>query len=577
MGGAVGPTFEARAVDLSEEGMHVRSAYVPEPGQQLTCRFEVGESDAVLAAGEVVWVRGDARGGEVGVRFTDMDADSVDAIKRACADASHSAFVHPGSKVRLHIEGLASPMRAKIRNSNPSEVIVGSDLGFLQVGKPLELEEAQHGMKRPARIDGVEVHVDSASRVPQLLVTLRYQDVDSAPPAARSPAASIHSVGAPPARQEAREGDDLAAIQEASAKMKGVLATKIAGLGPAVERFARRAKTTIALLAARKGERGDEGSAPRRTTAPPPGGGLHATGRRVVRGDAGAGSGDEAAQLAAPKTGKRKLTIAVAVMLAAVLGALAIKKLHPGTTRSVAAAAVPSVAAGAPTPGSAPSAVPGPLATQGTVAASAQSANPQGAGPQNAGPVGVTPSSLASAAAIGQALPSPSPDPAVAQASAPSFGSKADEDRASEERAHKRRARVTPFSNGRVRHGNVLRLKMDGPIEAIEGAQQPTGFIVKIPGRKSLEPAAPLAEHDARIGTIRVSNDAAGAELTVAFKDGVPNYRVSAREDTLIISLARGSGSGSRGVADAAEAVEAAGKASARAKHDRESSRSERH
>jgi hypothetical protein len=97
---------------------------------------------------------------------------------------------------------------------------------------------------------------------------------------------------------------------------------------------------------------------------------------------------------------------------------------------------------------------------------------------------------------------------------------------------------VTPFGNGPVHHGNVLHLKLDGPIDAIEGAQQPTGFAVKIPGRKSLEAAGPLASRDSRIAAIKVSNDPAGAELTVAFKDGVPNYQVSAKGDTLVISLA---------------------------------------
>jgi hypothetical protein len=114
----------------------------------------------------------------------------------------------------------------------------------------------------------------------------------------------------------------------------------------------------------------------------------------------------------------------------------------------------------------------------------------------------------------------------------------ADDDSDGQSRAHKKRIRVAPFGNGPVHHGTILHLKMDGPIEAIEGAQQPTGFAVKVPGRKSLEAAGPLAARDARIAAIKVSNDAAGADLTVAFKDGVPNYQVSAHGDTLVISLA---------------------------------------
>jgi hypothetical protein len=103
---------------------------------------------------------------------------------------------------------------------------------------------------------------------------------------------------------------------------------------------------------------------------------------------------------------------------------------------------------------------------------------------------------------------------------------------------HHKHTKITPFGNGSVHHGNILRLKMDGPIESIEGAQQPTGFAVKLPGRKSLEAAGPLATRDSRIAAIKVANDSAGAELTLAFKDGVPHYQVMAKGDTLIIALA---------------------------------------
>src|SRR5262249_53075627 len=104
--------------------------------------------------------------------------------------------------------------------------------------------------------------------------------------------------------------------------------------------------------------------------------------------------------------------------------------------------------------------------------------------------------------------------------------------------ARHRASTVAPFSNGPVSHGNVLKLKMDGPIEKIEGDSASAGFTVVIPGRRSLEPAAPLAARDSRIGSIRVTNDGGGAELAVAFKDGVPNYLVRAKGDVLEIVLA---------------------------------------
>ena len=43
---------------------------------------------------------------------------------------------------------------------------------------------------------------------------------------------------------------------------------------------------------------------------------------------------------------------------------------------------------------------------------------------------------------------------------------------------------------------------------------------------------------DSRIASIHVTNDGTGAELNVAFKDGVPNYLVRAKGDVLEIVLA---------------------------------------
>lgn len=112
--------------------------------------------------------------------------------------------------------------------------------------------------------------------------------------------------------------------------------------------------------------------------------------------------------------------------------------------------------------------------------------------------------------------------------------------------APRKKARPAPFGSNAVTHGNVLRLKMDGDIEQIHGASQPTGFTIVLPKRKSLEAAAPLASRDSRIASMRVANEDGGAELSVSFKDGVPNYQVRAKGDTLEIVLAQAGQAGDR-------------------------------
>ena len=80
VGGALGPTFEAQAVNLSEEGMSLRTAYLPEVGQPVMCRFDAGHGMTVTAAGEVLWKEDMGDGGEFGIRFTNLDGASTVAL-----------------------------------------------------------------------------------------------------------------------------------------------------------------------------------------------------------------------------------------------------------------------------------------------------------------------------------------------------------------------------------------------------------------------------------------------------------------------------------------------------------------
>jgi hypothetical protein len=218
----------------------------------------------------------------------------------------------------------------------------------------------------------------------------------------------------------------------------------------------------------------------------------------VVRGEASGQSGADVdavqASQAKGSTTKRKAVMAAAVLAAAMGGAMLLKRSHHEPS--------PAVSTTGPT--------------------TAESAGSTGVAP--------VPASNNTAMATAPAVTQPPASPPAAAAE--------ESDEPSHAANHKKHARVAPFGNGPVHHANALHLKMDGPIESIEGAQQPTGFTVKLPGRKSLEAAGPLAARDSRIAAIKVSNEPGGAELNVTFKDGVPNYQVSARGDSLLISLA---------------------------------------
>jgi hypothetical protein len=531
VGGALGPSFEAHAIDVSKEGIHLRTAYLPELGQPLTCRIEVN-GDVVLAAGEVVWRHEEGKGGDFGMRFTELDAASEAALRRLVTVEPVFAAEAEGTRVRLHIDGLGSPMRARIRGSAAEGLVVGSELGFLQVGKELELEDARTGGKRGARIHRVGVEINPETQIPQLVVSLRYDVTDADVPVEATasprgedtpepsviddeqPRATIPGTGETVGASRPRHARAL--VDEGGVEEDADFAPMRSGVGealhkasakivPAVGKLGAQAMTALQILAARakkaasRAEREDHSPATRRTTAPAPTGGLHATGRKVVRGD-------RASVLEIPVdvpsgTTKRRVAVGSAVLVAGVLAFAAVHR--PAASSDKSASVDPNTAS------STPAALGAPPPAASTMSPPVASSAPVPPAPPAVAPAGTDDGPIAPSTVAND-----------------------------EPHGHRRPTHVTPFGNGPVGHANVLRLKMDGSIEKIEGATTPTGFNVVIPDRRSLEAAAPLASRDGRIAAIRVTNEASGAELAVSFKDGVPNYQVRARGDSLEILLA---------------------------------------
>lgn len=184
--------FEAESLDLSLEGIRLRTAYVPEPGEVLIFRFD-GFGGEIIAEGEVVWSKNEERGGEFGVRFRRLDKNGARLLEQMCqSDAPVQPtveLVDPkadaiGSRVRLHIQGLGSPMRARVRDTAKGEVLIGSNLEFLKVGRNVELEnlegEKDGDIRREAMIEHVGVNIDPETQIPQLVVALRFDgEVDA--------------------------------------------------------------------------------------------------------------------------------------------------------------------------------------------------------------------------------------------------------------------------------------------------------------------------------------------------------------------------------------------------------------
>jgi hypothetical protein len=544
VGEAEGGGFEAESVDVSPDGMRLRTAYLPEVGDKIVCRFDGGGAE-VVAEGEVVWREEQAKGGEFGLRFDGLDAAAAETLRGMCASlgegpdeagAGDAPGVPRGSRVRLHIEGLGSPMKARVRESTSAEVQIGSNLEFLKVGRSLEIEDVDQGGKRGALIDGVKVDVDPATNVPQLVVTLRYESApakkrdgarSSVAPATRRAAAATAPMTmakeAAAARREAAEEPDpeIEIHEEGAAASFGVRAA-VAGravaskLGPALAGAGVRARGAMsgltALLERRRVERAEarKAAAPRRTTAPPPGGGLTAEGRRVVRDD-GTGDDDEAPP---PRTNRRAAAVGGAMGLLAVLAIFGAMRVVGGRHTPVSAAA-----------------------DRGTAAAALPAA-PDPAGAASGTPVANVP--LFGATPLSTTEPAPGAPSAAPSASALAGAAVAPPSDGDDEPATGGGGPVMKeWGQGTVQHPVVLKIKMDGPIEGITGAAGAAGFTLSIPGRRSVSTATDLAHKDKRLASVNVVNTSHGAEVTVQFKDGVPPYLAKVKGDRLEIALGK--------------------------------------
>ncbi len=567
------PPFEAEAVEVSGRGMHVRTGYLPEAGSPLVCRFE-DRGREILVEGEVAWRAEDEHGGEFGIKFTALDAGSVEVLRDLCdsdgevveatdadpepeeveEEALDPLHERQGAKVRLHIDGLGSPMKARVRKGNPKRVDVGSNLEFLKVGKSLEIEEMdQEGERRLALIDSVSVAVDPQSQVPQLVVTLRYEGVDSTPePAVIDASDEAHEEPLLPSHVPSSRYDELDMVSsddeiaEEAEAMRGALgnAARSAGVamssaGAKLATFSTTAssgvgrwfKTATSKVEALKKKESEAGR-PRRTTAPPPSGNFASRRFEKLRGGPATEPSPELQTV--PKRGKKKIIAAAAVAGVALCA----------TVYAMSGSDEPPAAETAATPATRSTDVvavneqgdPAQPATQ-VAAAALPAPAPAAPEPNEEGIVadvplfGPTPMATMEPAPLG-APPDEEPDNIDDIPASKSAPDEAWDDSSAKTQEKKVDPRsVKPWGRGKMHLPVIHRLRLDKPGSAIQGAVGPTGFTIVVPKRKAMEKGKGIAKRDKRIAKFRAVNTPQGAQISFKFKNGVPGYRVRLRKD----------------------------------------------
>ncbi|MCG8554954.1 MAG: PilZ domain-containing protein [Proteobacteria bacterium] len=174
--------FEAESVDLSAGGLALRSAYLPDVGTRLLCRFRCPLSEEGLEAyGEVVWANLEGvRSGEFGLRFLELDPRTQRSIgklvERRAAETDvdqqprsprRMPWDQPRRQVpdaacaktaRVVLDGLTDAVTMRVVDRGFEHAVVEHELPVFEAGRLIDLEQTGAESWR-GRIAEVELQV----------------------------------------------------------------------------------------------------------------------------------------------------------------------------------------------------------------------------------------------------------------------------------------------------------------------------------------------------------------------------------------------------------------------------------
>ncbi len=157
-------------LDCSPGGCRLQAPAAPAVGERVGCALRSPDGN-ISVSGAVAWRREDRFGAEFGVEVEASQRQALLAIMAAC-ERPMAEPVSLGERVNLHLPGVATPMRARVKRASHGEIVVGSTLQFLSVGVGAIIEEVGRGIMKEARVAHVVVDIDAVTGTPTLLVTL---------------------------------------------------------------------------------------------------------------------------------------------------------------------------------------------------------------------------------------------------------------------------------------------------------------------------------------------------------------------------------------------------------------------
>lgn len=537
-------TFAADGVNVGVGGVSIRSAILPDVGAKLHCRFQSPhDGHAVDADCEVVWSHASGSNvGEFGMRFTGMTTDDQASIEELVAAWNQDLLAVPPAQaaepeqkmsVKLHLDGVGSPIEAEAMHRAEDALIVEQSLPFLRIGTGVT-----EGNRR-GTLQSVDLRIEGD--LPRLVMTVCYEDgqpsgdetlLEGTAPIERplsvmDSARADASVALPnngpstPMNIEVEEAPEREAVVELrydpSAEEESVasaidddeslvaqlkpdfrrslrafgsklvpLWTRIRALGlaiwikagPRARALGARTKTFASLLGKKAGV-GLEALRARitkRSTTQVKASKRTAAPRRTKQGETPA----------APKRGIGRYVLA-ALVLALCLGYF-VSQLSAESTPSLLKEPAPSEPA----------------------------VNPE-AGDET----------FAAAESVEETV-APSAAPGEVPAASPYASESAATDVESAEK----------FESGEVGGGRSYTLRMSLPPRGMRGQDTEDGIRVVILGSNAIDGARRIASADPRISSASILNHGEEAELRLRFTEGDrPGYRIESRSSTLVITI----------------------------------------
>jgi PilZ domain len=170
-------SFEADAVDLSPGGLSLRTACLPEIGEELMCRFEATpEGTQVSSRGRVVWTQTKGqRSGEFGLRFTELDDEAKALIDELVAERKARVQALQSEALRvaeLQLAGVSAPLTARLLRAGGGEAVFEQTLPLLELGRGV--------VARAGYVNGkgtiADVKLSLKGDTPTLAVTVRFDE-----------------------------------------------------------------------------------------------------------------------------------------------------------------------------------------------------------------------------------------------------------------------------------------------------------------------------------------------------------------------------------------------------------------